>query len=218
MFNKVVIFGSLVVVTALPLCAQDYSKGSFNIGGGVTTPLNPTANYTGISGNFTAGGGYNINRHDGFIGEFMWNGLPPSINVFQRATAPTGSVNLYSLTANYRYQIDHFGGSAFGVYAIGGGWFYRHISVDKNYVVPPNTICQPIYTWWGYACDPYGYVYSAEIAHSGVSAGGVDAGAGLTFRLSDEGRKFYLESRYIYAWTNRLATTVIPVTFGFRYN
>jgi hypothetical protein len=40
----------------------------------------------------------------------------------------------------------------------------------------------------------------------------------MTIRLSDTGWKFYVESRYHYAFTQRIATTLIPVTFGFRFN
>jgi hypothetical protein len=33
------------------------------MGGGLSVPLNPTANYVGIGGSFIGGGGYNIDRH-----------------------------------------------------------------------------------------------------------------------------------------------------------
>ena len=77
----------------MQLHAQDFEKFAFNIGGGITTPLNPTANYVGLSGNFAAGA-----------------------------------------------------------------------------------------------------------------------------RITDRGWKFYVESRYNYAWHNRIPTTFVPVTFGFRFN
>jgi hypothetical protein len=200
------------------LFAQDYSKLNFEIGGGVTAPLNPTARYAGVSGNFVTGAGYNIDQHHSIIGEFMWAGLPPNLSVIQPVAAPTGSVNLYSLTANYRYKVDRVGGSLIGLYAIGGGgWYYRNASIDKNYVAPGYVPCQPVFTWWGYACGPDGYVYTAQVAHKGVSAGGVNAGVGFSIRLSDSGLKFYVESRYHYAFSH-IPSTLIPVTLGFRYN
>ena len=52
------------------LHAQDFSKFNFNIGGGITTPINPTANYVGLSGNFAVGAGYNINKKNSIIAEF----------------------------------------------------------------------------------------------------------------------------------------------------
>ena len=210
--------GWVIAACWMPLAAQDYAKLNFNIGGGVTTPLNPTGRYSGLSGNFVAGGGYNINKRNAIIGEFMWAGLPPNRFILHPINAPFGNVNLYTLTANYRYQIDSIKRSHFGVYAIaGGGWYYRYASVDKNYVVPPSTACDPIFEWWGYACDS-GFVYTATVAFKGSSAGGVNGGVGFTIRLSDSGWKLYMESRYHYAWNNRVPTTLIPVTFGLRFN
>jgi hypothetical protein len=215
---------SLVVAVLLaasgvvPVYAEDFGKFAFNIGGGVSTPLNPTAQYVGISGNFTTGAGYNIDKHNSIIGEFMWAGLPPNVTSIHPVNAPFGKVNLYSLTTNYRYKLDNIGGSIFGVYAIaGGGWYYRNIAIDKNYVIGDNVPCQPVYTWWGYSCAPNNYVYTATIASKGVSAGGVNAGAGFTIRLTDSGLKFYVESRYHYAFSN-IPSTLVPVTFGFRFN
>lgn len=219
MYRKILILGTMLPVLAIvPLGAQNFSKFAFDIGGGVNTPLNPTAQYVGIGGNFTTGAGYNLDKHNSILGEFMWAGLPPNLFVLQPVNAPFGSVNLYTLTGEYRYRIDRLGHSPFGVYAIaGGGWYYRHASIDKNYVVPPNTVCSPIYDWWGYGCSD-GFVFTATIASRGLSSGGVNGGVGMTIRLSDTGWKFYVESRYHYAFTQRIPTTLIPVTFGLRFN
>ncbi|HWB85993.1 MAG TPA: outer membrane beta-barrel protein [Bryobacteraceae bacterium] len=220
MFRTAIItIGVLTVGLCVPVHGQDYSKLNFNIGGGVSTPLNPTGSFAGVSGNFAVGAGYNIDKRHSVIGEFMWSGLPPNRFALQPINAPFGNVNLYTLTANYRYHLDKIGGSAFGAYVIaGGGWYFRHASIDKNYVVPPNTVCEPVFTWWGFVCDSGGFVVTQTIASKGASAGGVNAGVGFTIRIGDSGWKFYTESRYHYAWTNRTPTTLIPVTFGIRLN
>ena len=119
--------------------AQDLSKLNFNIGGGPSTPLNPTGQFAGVSGNFVSGVGYNIDRKNSISGEFMWSGLPPNLFILHPLNAPFGNVNLYALTANYRYHHDRISGSRFGAYAIvGGGWYYRRTTVDKNFIVPPR--------------------------------------------------------------------------------
>ena len=41
--------------------------------------------------------------------------------------------------------------------------------------MPPNTVCQATYTWWGYGCDAGGYVYTKTVAYKGASAPGVNA-------------------------------------------
>jgi hypothetical protein len=201
------------------LNAQEYDKLNFNVGAGVSAPVNPTAAFAGVSANFVAGAGYNLNKKNSLIGEFMWSGLPPNFFVLHPVGAPSGHINLYTLTGNYRYHIDRVRGGAFGVYTIaGGGWYYRYSSIDKNYVVPPSAACLPVYTWWGYACDPNGGVYSEKVAYKGNSAGGLNGGVGFTLAFGDSGWKFYLESRYHYAFSDRVVTTLVPVTFGIRLN
>src|SRR5689334_7175997 len=110
--------GFLVLGGLLPLEAQDYSRFTLNMGGGVTTPLNPTGAYAGLSGNFAIGAGYNVNKSNAIIGEFMWSGLPSNLFVIQPVKAPFSTINLYSLTVNYRHQFDRINGSPFGVYFI----------------------------------------------------------------------------------------------------
>src|SRR5689334_12085667 len=109
----------LLTVASMSLQAQDYSKFAFNIGGGITTPLNPAGAYAGVSSNFVLGMGYNIDKKNAVIGEFMWSGLPSNLSVIQPVQAPSSNIKLYSLTANYRHQVDRIGGSPFGVYVMG---------------------------------------------------------------------------------------------------
>jgi hypothetical protein len=131
------------------------NKLALNVGGGISTPLNPTGAYTGISGNFNMGAGYALNKKNSITGEFMWSGLPGDLTAIHPVNTPTGSINLYSLTVNYRHHVDSIKGSPFGLYAIGGGgWYYRYASIDKSVAVAPVTPCLPIYAWWGYGCDP----------------------------------------------------------------
>jgi hypothetical protein len=205
----------------LPLQAQDSEVQlfNFNVGGGLSVPLNPTGRYLGVNGNAGSGVGVNFNKHNSLEGDFMWNGLSPARNLVQAIDRPTGSVNLFSVTGNYRFHIDSLAHSPFGVYVIGGGgWYYRHTDINKNYVVPPVTVCQPIYNWWGFACDRSGFVQTTTIASHGTSAGGLDAGVGFTVKLPSPGWKFFIESRYNYAWSSFIPTTLVPVTFGFRFN
>ncbi len=216
MSKSVLIVGLIAIASIVPLGARNFT---FNMGGGITTPLNPTAQYSGTSGNFIAGAGYQINKTSAIVGEFMWSGLPPNVFVIHPIDAPVGNINLYTLTANYRHSIDRIHGSRFGIYGLaGGGWYYRYASVDKTFVVPPNTACQPIYGWWGYGCDPNGYVYSQSVAYKGISAAGVNGGVGFTIGLGDSPWKFYTEARYHYAFNAGIPSTLIPVTFGIRLN
>ncbi len=165
MSRAILIFAGLVGAAWLtPLHAQDWSKFTFKMGGGISTPLNPTAAYTGVSGNFVLGAGYNIDRKNAIVGEFLWSGLPSNLFVLHPVALPSSDIKLYSLTANYRRQMD-FTGSPFGLYLMaGGGWYERLAKLNQDFVVPAGTPCYPIYTWWGYGCSSAGYVYSQTVA------------------------------------------------------
>jgi len=218
---KTILFAivSLNAVCMLLHAQELYPNFSYNVGGGASTPLNPTGQYAGVSGNFAMGAGYNINKKNSIIGEFMWSNLPPNRFALHPINALSGKSNLYSATANYRYNLNRISGSVFGAYAIaGGGWYYRKSQISQDYNVPVGTVCTPFYFWWGYTCEA-GYVPTDNvIASSGSSAGGVNAGTGFTIRLGDLGWKFYAEARYHYAWNKRIPTTVVTATFGLRFN
>jgi hypothetical protein len=142
---------------------------NFNVGGGFSVPLNPTARFLGVNGNADTGMEANFNKYNSIEGDFMWSGLSPTVNLALPENRPMG-------TGNYRFHIDSLAGSAFGVCVIGGGgWYYRHTSIDKKYFVPPLTVRQPIYNWWGFACDSSGLVQTVTIVSRGTSAGGLDA-------------------------------------------
>jgi len=232
--------GLLVLLRTMPAQGQgqepppDFNQAqnsplNFHIGGGIGVPLNPTATFAGINGAFQVGGGPNLNRHSSLVGEFMWHGLPPTRNallpILNSLCPPSagstacscGSLqatdNLYALTANYMFHVE---GQRFGYYLIGGGgWYYRHAQL-KNFTVPPLTVCQPIWDWWGYSCQA-GFV-SNTLATRGVSSGGINGGGGFTFAVTDSGVRFYIEARYHYSpQGGRVSTQIVPVTFGFRW-
>jgi hypothetical protein len=202
------------------LGAQD-SKLNTNLGGGVTVPVNPTGGFVGASANIVIGAGYNFNKHHSLVGQFMWSGLPPNNNALHpfRLVAQTndisGSSNLYTLTANYRFKLE---GKVFGGYVIaGGGMYYRHANLSKEVVVGTGTVCGPSWEYWGYGCVS-GLVSDDEtLISTGSTAFGGNAGIGLTIRINEEGYKFYVESRYHYAPTRGIPTHLIPITVGFSW-
>ena len=204
-----------------PLRGQDQElrRLNFNIGGGLSVPVNPTARYVGVNGNGAAGVGVNVDRYSSLEGDFLWVGLPPLHTLTRPTYTPDVSVNLFALTGQYRFHLDGIAESPFGFYLLaGGGWYYRDTGLDRHFVVPPATVCQPIYNYWGLACNAEGYVYPAYSRSQGSGAGGVNGGVGFTIRFPHTGWKFFAESRYHYVWSTYVRTTFVPVTFGFRYN
>lgn len=215
--KTLITIGLLSAACIIPIQAQhadEEGKLNFIAGGGLSVPLNPTAKYAGVGGSFIGGGGYNIDQHNSIVGQFMWDGLPPSVGAIAQLNGISNSVNLYNITADYKFRSGI--GKTFGYYLIaGGGWYYRHASISKSTFVPTETVCTPIYGWYGYTCSN-GFVNTVGIA-AGTSSFGGNGGVGLTIRIRDTPWKFFVESRYNYAASRFIATQVAPVTFGFEY-
>jgi hypothetical protein len=218
MSKKTLITIGLLSAACMTMQAQSQNeegKLNFSMGGGLSVPLNPTARFVGVGGSFLGGGGYNISQHSSIVGQFQWDGLPPSVGAIAQLNGISQSVNLYGITADYKYRSGI--GKTFGFYLItGGGWYYRHASISKSTFVPTDTVCLPIYSWYGYTCSN-GFVNTVGVA-AGTSSFGANGGIGLTVRVRDTGWKFFVESRYTYAMSRAIATQVAPVTFGFEYH
>ena len=209
----------VLLITAFGVSMQaqnqtEEGKLNFSVGGGLSVPLNPTAKFAGVGGSFIGGGGYNIDRHNSIVGQFMWDGLPPSVGAIAQLNGISQNVNLYNITADYKFRGGI--GNTFGYYVIGGGgWYYRHASISKSTFIPTATVCQPVWDWYGYTCSN-GYVNTVGVA-TGTSSFGANGGVGLTIRIKDTPWKFFVESRYNYAASRAISTQVAPVTFGFEY-
>jgi len=228
-----IIVALLTLFGDFPLRSQDFSKVNLHIGGGIGTPTGETGQFAGLSGTFQIGAGPNLSIHNSLVGEFMWQGLPPTNDTLAAVVNPLcgGNVtlscaatlsqnfgtssNLYVTTANYMY---HREGQIYGFYLIGGGgWYYRRLEL-LNYTVVPGTVCEPAWDWWGYSCQA-GFVNNTNtLAVKGVSSGGVNAGGGLTIKLTGSGLRLYMEARYHYSpQGGRVSTHIVPVTFGIRW-
>jgi len=186
---------------------------------GVSVPLNPTAAFAGASVNVVVGVGYNLDSHSSLIGQFMWSGMPANRNALRpiwlvaNRNDISGSSNLFTLTANYRYRLQ---GRTFGAYLIGGGgWYYRHWSLSRQVVVGEGTVCTPAWLYWGYTCVNGNVTQDQTLVSSSSTAFGTNGGAGFTIRINEEGYKFYVEARYHYAFSKNIPTTLIPITLGF---
>jgi hypothetical protein len=214
MTQTLVVVGLTVLLGCLPMRAQGQKEEgdvTFGIGGGLTIPLNPTARFAGVSGSFVVGGGLNFGEHSSVVGQYMWNGLPPSVGALAQLNGISARSSLHSITADYEFRMR--GRKTFGYYAIiGGGWYDRHSGISQSTFVPTGTVCVPIWNWYGVTCSN-GYVNTVGVS-SGTSSFGANGGVGITIRVANSPVRFFMESRYIYAASRIISTQAAPVIFG----
>lgn len=196
---------------------------AFNINLGLTpsVPLSPMSRYTNFGFGLDIGGGYNFDRRNAVIGEFLWNWLNATDRALQpvRAAAQSSTISghgdVYAFTANYRFELR---GRRIGAYFIGGGgWYNRGTSLSR--AIPAGTIisCDPAWIWWGYTCSSGNVNTTKTFRNNGTSAFGADGGIGFTIRVGEAPWRFYIEPRYHYAPTKNINTQLIAITVGFRY-
>lgn len=213
----------------IPSCA--YAQGAVNgdddpsfsssMGLSLSAPLSPVSHYvsSGLGTDYSAG--YNFDRRNAVVGEFMWNHLFASGPALQPLRDALQSPNvhahgdLFAFTADYKFEMR---GSLHGVYVIGGGgWYHRTAGVTTQIPIGGNVVCQPVWLWWGYTCSSGTVDSSHTVAGSSSSAFGGNGGIGYTVRVGDAPYRFYVETRYHYAPTRNITTQLLAISVGFRY-
>jgi hypothetical protein len=187
----------------------------------ISAPLSPISRQLAGAWGVSSEIGYNFDRKNALIGEFMWNSLYPTnealqpIRVALQSPHVNGHGNLFALTSEYRFELR---GRSLGVYFIGGGGlYYRSASLSKPVPTGTTITCDPAWIWWGFSCTVGVVTNNATIASSSTRAFGANGGVGLTIRVGEAPYRFFAESRYHFAPTKNVTTQLIVVTFGIRY-
>ena len=222
---------SLMVVLASmqPLSAQmgetwcgDQCKVNSNLAAVVNVPLDPTAQVATLGWGGVGGLGYNFNKRNAIIAEFMWNRTYPAGNSLQplRTALQASNLNAYGdyyvLTGNYRFELR---GQSFGAYLIAGGGLYvryTHLSQSVT-ILGAATPCTQPWLWWGFTCTAGFVTASQTLASSTSSVFGGNAGGGFTIRVGDAPYRIYTEARYHYAPTAHITTRFVTITSGLRF-
>ena len=203
---------AMMLLALWPACMghAQAEKWNFNIGGGISFPTGDLGSFINNGGNFVVGGGYNVNRWLSTNGEFMWQDLPVNTAFKNALQTPDAAARQYALTFDPVFHVPL--GHRLGAYAIGGiGWYHR-----SGETTTPGTaiICDPYWSWW-YGCT----IGTVNIITGSTSADafGENIGGGLTYRFGEGHIKFYTEFRYHHADYHKVATDIVPLTFGVRW-
>lgn len=180
------------------------NKWAFMAGGGLNLPVGNFHEYDTPSWGFQAGGGRNFNKKFGVLLQFDYDhfGLQgrtianriyvdcPTLDQTEglctQATSLDGNAHIWSFTIDPKYNF--YEGDKYGAYVVVGAGFYHKVT---NFTLPET----------GEECYYYCYEVTANetVDHYTSNAFGVNAGFGLTYKLSKfANERLYVEGRYVY--------------------
>ncbi len=199
-----------------PVHESRWSKLAFEAGGGFNAPVNDATTYSTYGANLTLGAGWNFNKWLGTLVEYQFidDKIPGA--TLAAVGAPGGYTRVWSLTIDPVVNLPSRGN--FGAYFTGGGGFYRKVTTFTT----PQAVLY---------CDFFGFcfegVQNVTIGHFSSNQGGMNIGAGFTWKAfgPDTKAKLFAEARYL--WVDSPSSsgtqqgtgafTTIPVTFGIRW-
>jgi hypothetical protein len=195
-------FGLLCIVT---LSAQEVSRYSFDVGGGVTQPVGNTGRYLNDGWNVQGGVGLNFSNYIGVMGQLDYNSMGMNGAALGPSGFPGGDIHVFSATIDPIVHLTPK--SHFDVYAIGGGGlyhWYQQFSAQTGIVANSFTGSFPL------VIPNVGDAYS-------VNKPGWNAGMGVALGTKWHG-KVFAEARYVHIFLNNGERgDYVPVTFGFRW-
>ena len=211
----------IALAPSQPFLAQcgDDCKVNTNLAMVISVPVSQTAQVASIGWGMVAGAGYNLNKQNALIGEFMWDrayNSSGSLQPLQPASAKlTGNTDIFAVTGNYRLELR---GPLLGTYVIGGGgWYLRNTSLSAKVTAGANTPCAPVWVWWGFSCSLGMVAPSQSLQSSNSNALGANLGIGFTVRVGQSPYRLYSEARYHYIPHKTINTQFVAATLGLRY-
>lgn len=198
-------------------------KFTLEVGGGFNGPTSESSNYITWGGNFTLGGGLQVNPHLATLIEYQFidDKLPGKL--IAQTGASGGHAHIWSFTLDPVYDL--FPKASNDLYVTGGGGFYR--KVTSFTILAPTQFCSYFYCGIGYA--------PTTVGHFSSNQGGWSIGGGYIHRMGGiygtSKMKLFAEVRYLDVLSPALTsqpnglgtvtvgadTKLIPITLGIRW-
>ena len=204
--KKLAFFLTISCLAALPALAQSRFTGF--VGGGFTEPINPLGRHLNRGWNGAAGAGIS-NDNLGLMVDFTFADMPITRTTLDNVGVPDGSTRFWAITLDPVLHVTQRGPVDF--YVTGGGGLYHRTVEFTQPVISTVTAFDP---WFGFY--PANIASNQVIDSFGVYKGGINGGAGVSFRIGG-GAKIFAEARYHHMFTSALDSNFIPVTFGIRW-
>lgn len=184
---------------------------SFEFGGGFNKPIGYLDNRLDTGWNVNTGGGINFTPHIGLMGQFLFTDSGLTRSYLNSVSEPNGSFRMWALTADPTYRFNPRG--RFDFYLIGGGGVYHRTIEFTQPTIATVTVFDPFFGIF----YPAGVPADQVIGSFGTTRPGINGGGGFTYRIGSGNAKFFAETRYHVMFTKNQNTSVLPVTFGFRW-
>jgi hypothetical protein len=175
-------------------------------------PINPIGARLDTGWNISAGAGV-TGSHAGLMLDFMFNDYAINRNVLNQVGAPDGSARFWGFTLDPIVHLNPREDSPVDFYITGGGGIY-HRTVEYT---QPTTVTVTAFDPWFGVFFPANVAANQVIGSYGVYKGGVDGGAGFSFKLGSSRAKLFAEARFHHMFTRRVDTNLVPITFGIRW-
>ncbi len=187
----------------------------------INEPVSSSAQAVGTGWGIVGGAGYNFNKSNAIVGEFMWSRVYPSggnlqpLKTASQSNNLSGNTDFYALTANYRLELRRH---LLGAYLIGGGgWYFRNTWLSEDVPSGSGNPCATVWRWFGYTCTKGIVDPNQPPLKSTSNTLGGNGGVGFTARVGEAPYRFYAEARYHYAPTSNISTHFVTISLGIRY-
>lgn len=205
---RVIMTGLLVLTAGLE--GQE-RRWNMHFGGGPSFARAAMRDFVNHGFHFGGGGGVNLSREFGLIGEFRYNSFGVNESTLRRFEMPDGRTYVWSLSLNPALNFNSEG--RLGGYVIGGYGMYRRTIQFTRPTLRPALICD---FWWGF-CSNVLVPANQVLGSFTTTRGGWNGGGGVTVGLGPSGAKFFVELRYHQMLTASRSTQFVPVTAGLRW-
>jgi hypothetical protein len=205
--KKLACYLTLCCLAALPGFSQPRFTGF--VGAGPSVPVNPLGSHLDNGWDISAGGGITSN-HLGLMLDFQYNNFGINSNTLSQVQAPGGTTRIWAFTLDPVVHLTQEG--PVDVYVTGGGGIYHRNVEFTSPGVASTTFFSP---WFGFypALVPTTQVLASYTTYHG----GVDGGAGISYKLGSTRAKVFAEARFNYMFTRGVASSYVPVTIGLRW-
>ncbi|HEY3826921.1 MAG TPA: hypothetical protein VGL82_20330 [Bryobacteraceae bacterium] len=189
--------------------AQEFSKFSFDFGGGYTVPAGSTGNYLNTGWGLRAGFGMNFSSTLGAMINLGYDSMGIDSGTLGSIGVGGGDVNIFHATLDPVIHIFPHHRASF--YLTGGGGVFHRYQEFSNPTVVSTTAYIPFFGFY-----PVSFGANQIVASYSVTKPGFDVGAGAEFGALGHG-KFFTEAKWNHMFLAGGHTDYIPVSFGFRW-